>query len=81
MSTSREWDSDGHCEIDPLTGRCATCADEGIEGRVLALIGGSLAEVEMEGQVREVAMDLLDQVAIGDLVLVHAGVAIAHLGR
>jgi hydrogenase maturation factor len=48
---------------------------------VLALIGGSLAEVEMEGQVREVAMDLLDQVAIGDLVLVHAGVAIAHLGR
>ncbi|MBA2245244.1 MAG: HypC/HybG/HupF family hydrogenase formation chaperone [Gemmatimonadetes bacterium] len=64
-----------------MTGRCATCADEGIEGRVLALIGGSLAEVEMEGQVREVAMDLLDQVAIGDLVLVHAGVAIAHLGR
>lgn len=81
MNTSREWDNGAHCEIDPLTGRCATCADEGIEGRVLALIGGSLAEVEMEGQAREVAMDLLDQVAIGDLVLVHAGVAIAHLGR
>ncbi len=80
MTTPRGWDGDAHCEINPLTGRCATCADEGIEGRVVALLGASLAEVEMEGQLREVAMDLLDQVAVGDVVLVHAGVAIAHLG-
>jgi hypothetical protein len=68
------------CEIDPATGRCATCADEGVEGRVLALREGALAEVEMEGRVREVAVELLDEVAVGDRVLVHAGVAIAWLG-
>jgi hypothetical protein len=68
------------CEIDPATGRCATCADEGVEGRVLALHEGALAEVEMEGRVREVAVELLDEVAVGDRVLVHAGVAIAWLG-
>lgn len=67
------------CDADPLTGRCATCADEGIEGRVLALHDGGIAEVQMEGQVREVATELLDQVAVGDRVLVHAGVAIAWL--
>lgn len=69
------------CEPDPLTGRCVTCADEGVEGRVLALLEHALAEVLMEGRVREVAMDLLDDVAVGDRVLVHAGVAIAHMGR
>jgi hydrogenase maturation factor len=69
-----------HCEPDPLTGRCITCADAGIEGRVLALQDGALAQVEMEGDVHEVALDLLDGVAVGDRVLVHAGVAIAHLG-
>lgn len=68
------------CEIDPMTGRCATCADEGVEGRVLALRDGALAEVEMEGRVREVAVELLDRVGVGDRVLVHAGVAIAWLG-
>lgn len=68
------------CEVDPATGRCATCADEGIEGRVLSLADGDLAEVEMEGHVREVAVELLDRVAVGDRVLVHAGVAIAWLG-
>lgn len=68
------------CPVDPATGRCATCADEGVEGRVLALREGALAEVEMEGGVREVAMELLEGVAVGDRVLVHAGVAIARLG-
>jgi hypothetical protein len=67
------------CAIDPATGHCATCADEGVEGRVVALLAGALAEVEMQGRVREVAVDLLGEVSVGDRVLVHAGVAIARL--
>lgn len=76
-----EFDNPAHCEADPVTGRCATCADEGVEGRVVTLGEDGLAEVEMEGRVREVAVELLDAVRVGDRVLVHAGVAIAHLGR
>lgn len=67
------------CRPDPATGHCITCSDEGVEGRVLALRGDDLAEVEMEGEARKVATELLDGVAVGDVVLVHAGVAIARL--
>lgn len=67
------------CRADPDTGRCITCSDEGVEGRVLALRGDGLAEVELEGEAREVATELLDGVAVGDVLLVHAGVAIARL--
>lgn len=76
-----ESDRPVHCEADPVTGRCATCADEGVEGRVVTLGDDGLAGVEMEGRIREVAVELLDAVRVGDRVLVHAGVAIAHLGR
>lgn len=67
------------CHPDPATGRCITCSDEAEEGRVLALRGDHLAEVEVEGEAREVATELLDGVAVGDVLLVHAGVAIARL--
>lgn len=67
------------CRADPATGHCITCSDEGVEGRVLALRGDDLAEVEVEGEAREVATELLDGVAVGDVLLVHAGVAIARL--
>lgn len=68
------------CEPDPVTGRCATCADEAVEGRVLALGEDALAQVQMEGTIRTVAMELLDDVRVGERVLVHAGVAIARAG-
>ncbi len=81
MNGQQNWENGAHCERDPLTGRCITCADEGVEGRVVALHEDALAEVEMGGEVREVAVELLEDVTVGDRVLVHAGVAIAHLGR
>lgn len=68
------------CRPDP-SGRCATCADEAVEGRVVAMLGDSLASVEMEGRLEEVAVELLDTVGVGDHVLVHAGVALARLER
>lgn len=68
------------CEPDPVTGRCATCADEALEGRVLRVGEDALADVELDGAVRTVAVELLDDVRPGDVVLVHAGVAIGTAG-
>lgn len=72
---------DGNCAGNRTTDHCPVCADEGVEGRIVALGADGLANVEMEGEIREVAVELLDGVAPGDRVLVHAGVAIARLGR
>jgi hydrogenase expression/formation protein HypC len=81
MSRFEERDHSTDCPIDPGTGHCITCADEGIEGKVVALRDDALAEVEMEGRMREIAIELLADVQVGDRVLVHAGIAIAHLGN
>lgn len=69
------------CEPDPLTGRCATCADEALEARVLRVGDDDLAEVEMDGGLRTVAVELVEDVRPGDVVLVHAGVAIGRVRR
>lgn len=77
------------------TGHCVTCADEGIPMRVLGadageVVGeaGGAGEVAAEGTVRcraedgterEVDASLVEPVAPGDLLLVHAGVALARL--
>ena len=60
-------------------GRCALCADEGLPGQVLELHPGLMGWVALEGARQEVALDLLDEVRVGDWVLVHLGVAIARL--
>lgn len=71
-----------HCEPDPRTGRCVTCADEALEARVVALLPGPGAEVDIDGVLQEIALDLLEHpVAVGDRVLVHAGVALVRLER
>jgi hydrogenase maturation factor len=58
------------------TGRCITCGDEGIAVRVLELDGATALCTDDEGELHSVAIDLLDDVAPGTTVLVHAGVAI-----
>ncbi len=42
-------------------------------------ISGAVAEVEDRGVRREVRVDLLDELAVGEYVIVHAGVAIDRL--
>ncbi len=60
---------------------CVTCSDEGIPMAVRAIDEGQgLARCEGEDGPVEVAMDLVAPLAIGDILLVHAGVAIAKLG-
>ncbi len=63
-------------------GRCVTCADEALPATVLRVepeLG--LAIVALEGDEVEIDISLVDEVAAGDLLLVHGGVAIAHSGR
>ena len=73
-----EWHSAPVCTPGP-DGRCALCADEGLPGQVLALRPDNLGWVQLPAGPQEVALDLLDQVQVGDWVLVHLGVAIARL--
>jgi D-sedoheptulose 7-phosphate isomerase len=67
------------CEPHRLTGHCITCSDEGDEGVVVSIAGLGTALVAWGGEEREVAIDLIEGVRVGDRVLVHAGVAIARL--
>jgi hydrogenase maturation factor len=61
--------------------RCITCADEGVIARVVELDGTSgLARCAGEhGEELTVDVALVDAVAAGDALLVHAGVALAHV--
>ena len=60
---------------------CITCGDEGVTMRVLELDGDTALCAGDDDTLREgVAVELVEPVAPGDLLLVHAGVAIRHLG-
>jgi len=58
---------------------CITCGDEGIPMRVIELADGSAVCVDEQQTRHTIATDLVEPVAIGDELLVHAGVAIANL--
>ncbi|HEY3613950.1 MAG TPA: HypC/HybG/HupF family hydrogenase formation chaperone [Gaiellales bacterium] len=62
---------------------CITCSDEGLPLRIVALEGDGLARCLADGSPCEpgetVDVQLVGDVAPGDLVLVHAGVALALL--
>jgi D-sedoheptulose 7-phosphate isomerase len=60
-------------------GRCAICSDEGVPGRVLEVRSGNMALVEMPTGPQEVALDLVEDVRVGDRLLIHVNVAIASL--
>jgi len=51
-----------------------------IPARVVS-IKGTLARVEVMGNARQADLSLLDDVAIGDYILVHAGFGIQKLDR
>lgn len=59
---------------------CHVCGDVGVPGIVRALDStAAMATVEMEGETCAVAVDLVDDLKVGDVILVHAGVAIARV--
>jgi hydrogenase maturation factor len=57
-------------------GHCITCSDEGVPMRVVEVQPGGLALCD--GEI-EVMTDLVGAVAVGDELLVHAGVALARV--
>lgn len=58
---------------------CVTCSDEGRVGEVVAVVGSNDATVRVAGDVEAVDVTLVGPVVPGELVLVHAGTAIALL--
>jgi hydrogenase maturation factor len=59
---------------------CLTCSDEAVMVKVICVDQQSmLACVEVGGQREEIDITLVDDVLSGDLLLAHAGVAIARL--
>jgi len=67
------------CEPDEY-GHCATCADEAQQVRVLSVDNAAgLALAEVNGVTGEVDISLVDNLAPGDVILIHGGVAIAKL--
>ncbi len=68
------------CDLD-AEGHCITCSDEALTARVVHVDEQTgFASVTIEDTPDEVDITLLDEVAEGDLLLVHGGVAIARVG-
>ena len=57
---------------------CITCSDSATPARILELLPGGLATSEAGGTIEEINVELVGA-GVGDLVLVHAGVAIGKL--
>lgn len=60
---------------------CVTCADDARLGEIREVHDDQSADAIIDGKVQLVEVSLLDRVQAGDLVLVHAGVAIAPAGE
>ena len=59
---------------------CITCSDEGRVAEVRAVLSDGSVDVMVGGRPETVDASLVDPVAAGDLLLVHAGVALTALG-
>ncbi len=69
------------CELD-AEGHCITCSDEAVPVTVVrADQETGVALVKVKNKTEEVDITLVEHVAPGDTLLVHGGVAIAHLDQ
>jgi hydrogenase expression/formation protein HypC len=73
-------DSDVHATSERQVPGCITCGDAAIEVRVMEVLSDNLALIEIGGRTETVSVALVDAL-VGDRLLVHAGEAIAKLGR
>lgn len=62
-----------------LADACITCGDVAVEARVVA-VSERTATIERDGAREQVAVDLVEGVAVGDTLLCHAGVALERVG-
>jgi hydrogenase maturation factor len=63
----------------PAPERCLTCSDEAVAGTVVALAGVQALVALPDGAQAQVAIDLVPAVAVGDVLLCHAGIALETL--
>jgi D-sedoheptulose 7-phosphate isomerase len=63
-----------------LDDACITCGDVAVEARVIAVRNGT-ATIEKNGAREDVAVELVEGVEVGDVLLCHAGVALEKLPR
>lgn len=67
---------DAYCQPD-AHGRCTTCADEALPATVVEFHPDPwIALVDINGRRAEVDITLVDKIKIGQLLLVHGGVAL-----
>jgi hydrogenase expression/formation protein HypC len=72
--------------VDPVCGpvcdtdQCITCGDVAVEVRVVRLLPDELADVDTGEGTERVSVALVSA-GVGDTILVHAGEAIAVLGK
>ena len=59
--------------------RCLTCSDEAVAARVTAREGVEATVALPTGEEERVALDLVPEARLGDLLLCHAGIALARL--
>lgn len=73
----------GLLDVEPVCtdGVCITCSDEGRMAEVAIVHDGGSAEVVAAGMRETIDISLIDEVMPGDLVLVHAGVALTVLAE
>jgi hydrogenase expression/formation protein HypC len=74
---TRQRNPAGPCGAD----HCVTCADDGVAMRIVSLDAGNglAVSVDEEGRLATVETSLVGDVAAGDSMLVHAGVALVRL--
>jgi hydrogenase maturation factor len=59
---------------------CITCSDEGRVAEVRTVLDGGMVDVMVNGGAETIDASLVEPVAPGDLLLVHAGVALTTVG-
>ena len=78
MNNTRDIEQEWNENIDF---HCITCSDQALPARVLSIDEVlALATVAVGNATEQVDISLVDDVALGDMLLVHGGVALNNLG-
>lgn len=68
---------DSHCTLD--RDGCVVCSDAGIPLRVVSIENDDALCEDASGNRTEIALELVQPVAVGEVLLTHGGVAIGKI--
>ncbi len=69
----------GYCTLDH--DGCVTCSDAGIPVRVVSVDGHDALCEDAVGNRAEIAVELVEPVGVGEVLLTHGGVAIGKIEK